>query len=109
MALNDILREKKHVLAFRNYNPSLEDKFIKPAKSGRKPSHQTRKRKPEPGVLINRLENKEKRSRKKVQIEDPNAKRTVPYEMFLGFMVLRQVEGWQANCGNKLKPAGNGD
>ena len=76
------------MLAFRNYNPSLEDKFIKPAKSGRKPSHHTGKRKPEPGVLINRLENKEKQSGKKVQIEDPNAKRTVPYEMFLGSMVL---------------------
>ena len=67
MALNDIGREKKHVLAFRNYNPSLEDQFTKPAKSGRKPG---------PDVLINRLENKEKRSEKKVHIEDPNAKRT---------------------------------
>ena len=56
---------KKHVLAFRNYIPSLEDQFTKPAKSGRKPSHQTRKRKPVPDVLINRLENKEKRSEKK--------------------------------------------
>ena len=55
-------KRKKHVLAFRNYNPSLEDQFTKPAKNGRKPSHQTRKRKPEPDVLINRLENKEKRS-----------------------------------------------
>ena len=65
---------EKHVLAFRNYNPSLEDQFTKPAKSGRKPSLQTRIRKPESDVLINRLENKEKRSEKKVQIEDPNAK-----------------------------------
>ena len=40
---------KKHVLALRNYNSSLEDKFMKPAK-----------RKPEPEVLINRLENKGK-------------------------------------------------
>ena len=68
MILNDIGREKKkYVLAFRNYNLSLEDKFIKPAKSGRKPSHQTRKRKPEPDVLINRLENKGKQSGKKVR------------------------------------------
>ena len=58
-------KRKKHVLEFRNYNPSLEDKFIKPAKSGRKPSHQTCKRKPEPVVLINRLENKGKRSGRK--------------------------------------------
>ena len=100
---------KKHVLAFRNYNPSLEDKFIKPAKSGRKPSHQTRKRKPEPDVLINRLENKGKRSGKKVQIEDPNAKRTVPYELFFRSLVPRQVERCQGNFGNKLKPAHNGD
>ena len=65
VALNDIGRETKQVLAFRNYNPTLEDKFIKPAKRGRKPSHQTRKRKPEPDVLINRLETKGKRSGKK--------------------------------------------
>lgn len=45
--------ENVHVLAFRNYNPSLEDNFIKPAKSGRKPSDQARKRKQEPDVLIN--------------------------------------------------------
>ena len=56
---------KKHVLAFRNYNPSLEYKFIKSAKSSRKPLHQTRKRKPKPDVLINRLENKQKWSAKK--------------------------------------------
>ena len=56
-----ILQEKKkHVLAFRNYNPSLEYKFIKSAKSSRKPLHQTRKRKPKPDVFINRLENKQK-------------------------------------------------
>ena len=109
MALNDIGREKKHVLVFRNYNPSLEDQFTKPAKSGRKPSHQTRKRKPEPDVLINRLENKGKRSEKKVQIEDPNAKRTIPYELFLRSLVPRQVERCQGNCGNKLKSSDNSD
>ena len=48
---------KRHVLAFRNYNPSLEGKFIKAAESGRKPSHQTHKRKTEPDILTNRLEN----------------------------------------------------
>ena len=100
---------KKHVLAFRNYNPSLEDQFTKPAKSGRKPSHQTRKRKPEPDVLIKRLENKEKRSGKKVHIEDPNAKRTVLYELFLRSLVPRQVERCQGNCGNKLKSSDNSD
>ena len=100
---------KKHVLAFRNYNLSLEDKFIKPAKSDRKLSHQTRKRKPELDVLINRLENKGKRSGKKAQIEDPNVKRTVPYKLFLRSLVPRHVERCQGNCGNKLKPADNGD
>ena len=100
---------KKHVLAFRNYNSCLEDQFTKPAKSGRKRSHQTRKRKPEPDVFINRLENKEKRSEKKVQIEDPNAKRTVTYELFLRSLVPRQVERCQSNCGNKLKSSDNGD
>ena len=94
---------KQHVLGFRNYNPSLEDKFIKPAKSGRKPSHQTLKRKRQPDVLINTLENKGKRSGKKVQIEDPNAKRTVPYELFLRSLVPRQVKRCQGNCGNKVK------
>ena len=53
-------------LAFRNYNLPLEDKLIKPAKSARKPSLQTRKRNPGPDILINRLENNGKRSGKKV-------------------------------------------
>ena len=57
--------ENVHVLAFRNYNPSLEDNFIKPAKSGRKPSDQARKRKQEPDVLINWLESQGKQSQKK--------------------------------------------
>ena len=92
-------------MLFGNYNPSLAGKFIKPVKSGRKPSHQTRKRKPEPDVLINRIENKGKLSEKKVQIGDPNAKRMAPYKLFLRSMVLRLVEKCQGNCGNKLKPA----
>ena len=100
---------KKHVLAFRNYNPSLEDRFIKPAKSSTKSSNQSRKRKPEPEVLSNRLENKGKRSGKKVKIKDPNGKRTVLYEWFLRSLASQQVKRCQGNCGNKLKPADNGD
>ena len=38
-----------------------------------------------------------------MQIEDPNAKRTVPYKLFLRSLVPRQVERCQGNCGNKLK------
>ena len=109
VALNDIGREKKTRASVINYNPSLEDKLIKPAKSGRKLSDQTRKRNPEPDVRINRLENKGKRSEKKVQIEYPNAKRTVPYGLFLRSLVPQQVERCQGNCRNKLKPAENGD
>ena len=47
--------------------------------------------------------------RKKVQIEDRNAKRAVPYELFLRSLVPQQVERCQENCGNKLKPADSGD
>ena len=56
---------KKHVLVFRNYKPSLEDQFKKTKQSGRKPSDRTRKRKPEPEILIDRLEDREKNPEKK--------------------------------------------
>ena len=47
-------QRKKHMLALRNYRPSLENQFQKPSKSGRKPCDRQRKRKPEPDVLIER-------------------------------------------------------
>ena len=56
---------KKHVLAFRSHKPSLEDQFKKPKHSGRKPSDLTRKRKPELEILIDRLEDREKKPEKK--------------------------------------------
>ena len=56
---------KKHVLPFRSYKLSLEDQFKKPKQSGRKPSDRTRKRKPEPEILIDRLEDREKKPEKK--------------------------------------------
>ena len=36
-------------------------------------------------------------------------KKTVPYKLFFISLVRRQVKRWQGNCGNKLKPADNGD
>ena len=69
------------MLAFRNYNPSLE----------------TRKRKPEPDVLINRLENKEKRSEKKGAYRRSKCKKN------------KVLERCQGNCGNKVKSSDNGD
>ena len=78
---------KKHVLAFRSYKPSLEDQFKKPRQSGRKPSDRTRKRKPEPEILIDRLEDREKKPEKKVRIDDSHAKRTVSYELFFRYLV----------------------
>ena len=44
-----------------------------------------------------------------MQIEDPNGKRAVPYELFFRSLVPRQVERCQSNCGNKLKSSDNGD
>ena len=56
---------KKHVLVFRCYKLLLEDQFKKPKQSSRKPSDRTRKRKPEPEILIDRLEDREKKPEKK--------------------------------------------
>ena len=83
-------QRKKQVLALRNDPPSLEDQFTKPIKSGRKPCDRTRKRKPEPDVLIERLKEMEKQPAKKVRIEDPNANQIIPYQLFLRSLVPRQ-------------------
>ena len=65
MAFNVLGRKEKTVLAFRSHKPSLEDQFKKPKHSGRKPSDLTRKRKPELEILIDRLEDREKKPEKK--------------------------------------------
>ena len=56
---------KKHVLVFRSYKPSLEGQFKKPKLSVSKQSNWTCKRKLEQEVLIDRLEDHEKKSEKK--------------------------------------------
>ena len=52
----------------------------------------------------------EKRNqRKKAKIDDPYAKRTVSYELFLRSLVPSLVEQCQRNCGVKLKTSDDGD
>ena len=87
----------------------LEDQFKNTKQSGRKPSDRTRKRKPEPEVLIDRLEDREKKPEKKVRIDGPHAKRTVLYELYFRSLVPRLVERCQGNCGVKLKTSDDGD
>ena len=93
------------MLAFRSYKPLLEDQFKKPKQSGRKPSDRTCKRKPEPETDWKI----EKRGQKKVRIDDPQAKRTVSYELFFRSLLPRLGERCQGNCGVKLKTSDDGD
>lgn len=49
-------KRKKHVKAFRQYIPTLEDQFTKPARSGKKPCERVRKSKKSfPDTIIDRL------------------------------------------------------
>ena len=59
-------KEKKHVLAFRRYKPSLEDQFEKPKQNGRKPSDRAHKKNLSLRLLLTDWKI-EKRSQKKSQ------------------------------------------
>ena len=98
-------QRQKHVAAFRSHQPTLEEQFPKPQKSGRKPSDKTRKRKPQPEVFVDRLQKNESSNEKKIRIEDPNAERNITYTLYLRSRVPRLVERCQGNCGDKLSPS----
>ena len=81
----------KHVEQFRRYRPTLDDQFDKPKSSGRKPSDRKRTRKPDFKSVFDRLDKKEKESRKSFTFQDPNALEKISYELFFRSMVPRLV------------------
>ena len=99
----------KHVERFRRYRPTLDDQFDKPKSSGRKPSDRKRTRKPDFESAFDRLDKKEKESRKSFTFQDPNALEKILYELFFRSMVLCLVNRCQGNCENKLLPADKED
>jgi len=71
-------KRKKHVKAFRQYIPTLEDKFRKPTRSGKKPCERVRKSKKSlPDTIIDRL------NKDSFRINNPHMEREVTYELYL--------------------------
>ena len=100
----------KHVERFRRYRPTLDDQFDKPKSSGRKPSDRKRTRKLDFESVFDRLDKKEKESRKSFTVQDPNAPEKISYELFFRSLVPRLVNRCQGNCcGDKLFPADKED
>lgn len=98
-------RRRKHLEAFRNHEPTLEDGFSKPVKSGRKPCQRIRKRNVSPEITCDRLSKETKLSSESIRIQDPNAKKKVSFELHFRSLVPRKVEKCQGNCGEKLVTA----
>ena len=94
----------KHVASSRQYVLSLDEHFPKPSTSGRKSNERNK----EPEILIDRNNSDSDRAHV-MRVENPNAFRTVEYQLFLRSLVPRLVEHCQGNCGIKLKPAHNRD
>ena len=99
----------KHVERFRRYRPTLDDQFDKPKSSGRKPSDRKWTRKPDFESAFDRLDKKEKESRKSFTFQYPNVLENISYELFFRSMVPRLVNRYQGNCGDKLFPADKED
>ena len=99
----------KHVEWFRRYKPTLDGQFDKPKSSCKKPSDRKLTRKSDFESAFNRLEKKEKESRKSFTFQDTNAPEKILYELFFRSMVPRLVNRFQENCGDKLFPADKKD
>ena len=99
----------KHVEWFRRYRPTLDDQFDKPKSSGRKLSNRKRTRQPDFQIAFDRLDKKEKESRKSFTFQDQNALENILCELFLRSMVPRLVNRCKGNCGDKLFPADQED
>ena len=95
----------KHVERFRLYKPPLDDQFDKPNSSGRKLSDRNRTRRPDFKSAFDRLDKKEKESRKSFTLQDPSTPEKISHKLFFCLMVLRLVNRCQGNCGDKLFPA----
>ena len=90
---------RKHVKKFRMYKPTLDNEYVKPKESGKKPSdgYKRIRKQQETEVVVDRHS-------KRICIEDPNFKPEIPFGLFFRSLVPRLVEKCQDNCGRKLSP-----
>ena len=88
----------KHVEWFRRYRSTLDDQFDKPKSSGRKPSDRKPTREPDFESAFDRLDKKQKESRKSFTFQVSNAPEKI-YELCFRSMVPRLVNRCQANWG----------
>ena len=78
----DAKARMKYVEQFRSYKLTLDDQFDQPKSRGRKQSDRKRTRKPDLESTFERLEKKEKKSRKSFIFQDPNATEKISHELF---------------------------
>ena len=93
----------------RRYRQTLDDQFDKLKSSGRKARDRKWTRKPDLESAFDRLDKKEKESRKLFTFQDPNALEKISYELFFRSVVPRLVNRCQGNCRDKLFPADKED
>ena len=88
---------RKHVKKFRIFKPTLDDDYVKPKKSGKKPSDGGKRirMQQETEVIVDR-------HTKRIRIEDPNCEPEIPFELSFRSLVPRLAEKCQGNCGRKL-------
>ena len=95
----------KHVERFWRYRLNLVDQPDKPKSSDRKPSDKKKTRKPDFETLFDRLDKKEKESKKSLTFQDLNALEKILYSLFFHSIVPRLFNRCNGNCENKLFPA----
>ena len=88
----------KHVARFRRYKPTLDDQVDKLKLSLKNPSDRKRTRKLDLQSAFYLLDKKEKKSRKSLTSQGPNAPEKILLE------VPGLVNRCQGNCGDKLFP-----
>ena len=88
---------------------TLDNQFDKLKLSTRKPSNRKQTRKPDFERAFDRLDQKEKESRKSFTFQDPNAPEKISCELFFHSVVPHLVNRCQRNCGYKLFPMGKED
>ena len=94
----------KHVARFRRYKPTLDDQVDKLKSSLKNTSDRKRTRKLDFQSAFDWLDKKERKSRKSLTFQDPNAPEKILLELFFHSMVPGLVNRCQGNCGDKLFP-----
>ena len=79
------------------YEPTLDDEYVKPKKSGKKPSDGGKwmRKQQKTEVIVDR-------HAKRICIQDSNYEPEIPFKLFFQSLVPRLVEKCQGNCGRKV-------